>query len=258
MLEFQTFTSNFTNVVEKPDQDEIEYYINQIKSLERLTIESKRFYILMDHSSYFPAYLSDNFETESGYSFEFLKNQGLLFLFKRMHLKQISFLYNICFWGSRVAKAMKMNYNAESAEIFICGLKLKDKWGKWRSTMMSQKILSTNSIGKARLSFITAEEITYFHSSNTYWYRVFINTEYGSKSKVWFANGKKKEADDIFSDRELDILRLSKTNASILEIAEALDISKNTVERHRKNMISKIGVTNMTGAIRISQILNLI
>jgi len=49
-------------------------------------------------------------------------------------------------------------------------------------------------------------------------------------------------------------LQLAKINKSNQEIALLLNISKNTVERHRKNMIARVGVKDMTTLIRICQL----
>jgi len=94
--------------------------------------------------------------------------------------------------------------------------------------------------------------------SNTLWYRIQLETEYDPIVKVFFNNTNKKEASELLSKRELEILKLSAQHKTNIEIAENLGISKNTVERHRKNMLAKTGVTNMVGLLRVAQIVNLI
>jgi len=56
----------------------------------------------------------------------------------------------------------------------------------------------------------------------------------------------------ILTDREKQILKLITEEASNTDIALALDISKRTVETHKKNMILKLGVTNTVGLIKIT------
>jgi two-component system NarL family response regulator len=55
----------------------------------------------------------------------------------------------------------------------------------------------------------------------------------------------------ILTDREKQILKLITEEASNTDIALALDISKRTVETHKKNMILKLGVTNTVGLMKI-------
>ena len=52
------------------------------------------------------------------------------------------------------------------------------------------------------------------------------------------------------SERELDVLRLVAEEMTTKEIAEKLFISDNTVETHRKNLISKLGVRNSVGLVK--------
>lgn len=52
------------------------------------------------------------------------------------------------------------------------------------------------------------------------------------------------------TDRELDVLKLIVKEHTTQEIAELLFISTNTVETHRKNLISKLGVRNLAGLVK--------
>ena len=52
------------------------------------------------------------------------------------------------------------------------------------------------------------------------------------------------------SDRELDVLRLLRTELSGPEIAQELIISLNTMRTHTKNIYSKLGVNSRRAAVR--------
>ena len=54
------------------------------------------------------------------------------------------------------------------------------------------------------------------------------------------------------TSREQEILKLISKEVGNSEIALTLDISKRTVETHKKNMILKLGVTNTVGLIKIA------
>jgi len=56
----------------------------------------------------------------------------------------------------------------------------------------------------------------------------------------------------ILTSREKQILKLITEEAENSEIAITLDISKRTVETHKKNMILKLGVKNTVGLIKIA------
>lgn len=63
---------------------------------------------------------------------------------------------------------------------------------------------------------------------------------------------------DVFSDRELEVLKcLLKGNES-KEIADKLFISPNTVDNHRKNMIRKIDARDTTALVHLSKMLGVL
>ncbi len=53
----------------------------------------------------------------------------------------------------------------------------------------------------------------------------------------------------IFTDRELDIVRLTLKEYSGIQIANKLCISPKTVEKHKRNLMEKIGAKNFIGVI---------
>lgn len=68
----------------------------------------------------------------------------------------------------------------------------------------------------------------------------------------------KQDCSSLLSDREKAILRLIDTGKTSLEIAQSLFISKNTVSRHRQNILEKLQVKNSIEACRIAKELNLL
>lgn len=58
----------------------------------------------------------------------------------------------------------------------------------------------------------------------------------------------KATSHEIFTDRELDIVRLCSKGLSVKQIADALNISTRTVETHKNNIFKKLGF-NSTGEL---------
>lgn len=58
------------------------------------------------------------------------------------------------------------------------------------------------------------------------------------------------EINTELSKREIEILKLIVQEMTTKEIAEKLFISESTVETHRRNLISKLGVRNTAGLVR--------
>jgi DNA-binding NarL/FixJ family response regulator len=61
-----------------------------------------------------------------------------------------------------------------------------------------------------------------------------------------------------FTQRELEVLHLIKEGLSSREIAKAMDMSENTVETYRRNMIKKSGAKNMVVVVYAAQSCGLI
>ena len=68
----------------------------------------------------------------------------------------------------------------------------------------------------------------------------------------------KQDYSSLLSDREKVILKLIDTGKTSQEIARTLFISKNTVSRHRQNILEKLQVKNSIEACRIAKELKLL
>lgn len=61
-----------------------------------------------------------------------------------------------------------------------------------------------------------------------------------------------RKIEEILSRREIEVLELVCKEYSNVQIAEKLFISVSTVETHRKNLISKLGVNNTVGLVKFA------
>ena len=59
---------------------------------------------------------------------------------------------------------------------------------------------------------------------------------------LFYQNESTSKLLDIISNRERDVVRLLLTNKTSKEIAENLNISKYTVDTHRKNILKKLNI----------------
>lgn len=258
-IHFEQFVDTFlVDFYEKPNPDDVEKIIQEIKILEKYSLGTNRFYCLFDHSKFYPAYVSANVEKEGGYSVDFMLNQGLFFLFQRLHWKQLLIPIKVSLWGPRFQKNVNHPLAMKKTKIYCCGVKFKDKWDKWRTILIKQQAVLFSKNNQLLLSFLEVEEITTIYKADFVWYRAAFSHEDIQINRVYFSSGTKKEQAELLSPRELEILRLAIEHKSNREIGQLLNISKNTVDRHRKNMIARVGATDMTALIRICQIAEVI
>ena len=167
-------------------------------------------------------------------------------------------MYKLENWGRRFHKLIGRDTSFTNVDIWVCGLKFRDKWGKFRTIIMKMKVLAAAEDNLPLLSFVEIEEVTAIFKKDYVWYCACHLKDGIDTIRAYFSRGPKKEAPDLLSQRELQILKLAALRKSINEIGEMLDIQKNTVLRHRKNMIARVGVVDFTSLIRIGQILGMI
>lgn len=81
------------------------------------------------------------------------------------------------------------------------------------------------------------------------------NNEYETK---YFNNYSQKQLTGGLSNRERDVIRLLTINKSSKEIADSLNISSNTVDTHRRNILKKLGISStgeLVGMLKINKTL---
>lgn len=233
---------------------DISQLIEKIQVLEQFSLDSKRIFCLFSQVDFYFTYISKNIEEIIGFSPDTIYKGGLRFAFKVVHWKVLPMAIKVHQWGDRFRNIIKNIHSKDNQNAYFCGVKLKDKWGEMRIFFVKQKILSFTKEGLPLLSLLEIEEITTIFKGDFYWARFSIDDQDQKYCRAFFSKGKKKEYADLLSNREMEILKLITQRKNNVEISEVLDISKNTVERHRKNMIAKTGVIDMTGLIYICRL----
>jgi len=79
-----------------------------------------------------------------------------------------------------------------------------------------------------------------------------INIEVGLEDFRKTISIEERRVMEILSKREIEVLKLICREFNNAEIAEKLFLSVSTVETHRKNLISKLGVNNTVGLVKFA------
>jgi len=232
--------------------------IEKIKVLEDFSLDKKRFFVLFAHKQFYPIYISENAATTTGYTLEELYKGGLYFAFKRIHWKQLGVMINITRWGKRYLKFITKRTSSINQKAYHCGWKFKDKWNKWHTLFIKEKVLMVTKDNHPSLSFIEIEDITSMYKADFHWTRFTNIADFKTFIRAYFSSGSKKEYADVLSSREIEILKLIIAKKTTIEISQLLNISKETILRHRKNMIARIGAKDITGLIYICRLCQLI
>ena len=106
--------------------------------------------------------------------------------------------------------------------------------------------------GFPALGLHIAEDIGHLMKGSPIWCRcVFGETNF---VRFFTLEYHKQYHNDMVSKRELEILKLIADNKDSKEIGQQLGISKDTVLKHRKNMLLKIGAKDSTALIHLCKL----
>jgi len=247
--------SEISAIHQKAESKDIDLFIDKIKMLEEI-LRGKSIFILLDHSKLSPLYVSENGDS-MGYKRERVLNGGLRFALKIIDFRQVYAARHLIKWG-RDFNNLIGNNRILNSYAYICGLAFKDKQRNRRVFLLKQTSLRVDKNKEICLSLLQADEITEIYKSKSYWVQYCCDTGYTPITRFNFSNNPGKEFHRLFTKRELEILKLAAQQKKNIEIGEELNISINTVERHRKNMISKVGVIDMTALITIAKMIGAI
>jgi len=115
-----------------------------------------------------------------------------------------------------------------------------------RTIIKNTYVLAKDSIGQVRYTLGQLTDVTDLVA-----YRGFRYQVYGSNATTLIAAiGDLSEYDSILSKREIEVLILVSQGLLSKQIAAELFISKGTVDKHRRNIIEKLEVSNSLAAYK--------
>ena len=203
---------------------------------------------LYDHRLASLFYVSDNIMRLGGYEADTV-TKWKLFLFKALHYSHYSFAFSTIrrippFYIKQPAAARM------DIQLSCCGLKMVDASGEIRRVFIKNKTLLLDDKGVVDVSIFFLEEVTHLMKGEHYWYRLACQED----EFVYVHQKGKKNFSSLLSNRELEILRLIEQKKKTAEIADALFLSKLTVETHRKNMIQRTGAIDTTALLHLCKL----
>jgi DNA-binding CsgD family transcriptional regulator len=129
--------------------------------------------------------------------------------------------------------------------------------GKSFPTMTQLYGLEYDGNGLPTLCFFIDQDIDHLAKpSDQYWGRVSFNK--GELVRTFSSKDMELKKQDVFSGRELEVLKLLLKGYESKQIAEKLYISSNTVDNHRKNMIRKLNARDTTALVQLAKLFGIL
>ncbi|MDU1891447.1 MAG: helix-turn-helix transcriptional regulator [Dysgonomonas sp.] len=130
-------------------------------------------------------------------------------------------------------------------------MRMRDKSGEYVAIQHRMFYVANCASGNFWLS-LCLYNYAYNNSLETF-DKVIINSATGE-----IIRQDKQQCNNILSVREKEVLLLIEKGMMSKEIADRLSISKNTVDRHRQNILEKLRVKNSIEACRVAKLMDLV
>jgi DNA-binding CsgD family transcriptional regulator len=211
-----------------------------IEQLDEFILFPKQAIYMFDYESKKIVY-SRGIEQVLGYN---QKEFSLKLLINYIHPNQRKLLDLIM--NASIETGLSGNFNPEDQYNLI--YKVQHKNGQYIPILRQAQVIDTNSDGGmlANISLIT--DFTGMDDGNTVKWKLTAS----DKAKKLFNKALKGAIRNTFTKQEHIILQELKKGISSKIIADTLNISKHTVDKHRSNMIKKTGVKNTAELIQFS------
>lgn len=231
-------------------KERIQEIIEDIKSFESLTQNKNKILLLTCINKAKIYYISDNIKDNLGYEKKELLQDNGRGLFKIHHPSNLNFPITVIKWSSKVK--LESNAIKNDVELYVGGIKFQHKTGELFHYFAQVVSLDHPNKPKSEdsLSLSFLEDISHLVKGDISWayfrvvkeeeYKRFFSTETGDKGLP-----------DILTKREKELLEQINLGKSTKEISTLLNISVNTVERHRKNMNAKLGAKDTTALLQL-------
>lgn len=252
-------TKEFWNAVFKekvsPDDFDIDF-INRFP-LFNLADTLRSTIAIFNYRDFRPEYISENVKDILGFTKEDYLDQGTKLLFNHIHPHHINFPIN----SSKCLEVVFNNiddYNENNILATNCGVKFIHPEKGTIRLLIQQYFIETQDHQIPTRVISTIQDVTHFMKGDHYSMRVIYGNKHQNISTFHSSTNRFESENDIFSNREVEILKLINLGNETEAIAEMLTISRNTVNNHRQNMLDRIGAKDTTSLIELARMCHII
>jgi DNA-binding CsgD family transcriptional regulator len=225
-------------------------YFADTELLDKMSEDKQKLYAIVDIVRFKFDYFGKNSEEFCGYTDTEFLEKGMFHFIHALPLSQLSFFWNILEWSRLVLKKYPIDLAKDYWTYSICGLNIKHKSGRVFPIFIRAYGLQKMEDGRFLKIILEITNATNLIKTNDYWTHYTLGKE-KKETICFFSNKDFGSTANLISVRELEVLRLIAENKSSKEIGEQLFISVNTVERHRKNMIARVGAIDTLALVEI-------
>ena len=242
----RTIKEAYKEIFKSHDNPSLEKHIEKIIELDAFMPYNSTFFCITNTQNLAFEYISKNLTACLGMDREELKAKGMKYLWSKMHpddlevwLEALNELMNFTLNEIPVSERNKMSYT--------WNYRLKNSKDEYVNVIQNTTPLEFDNNNKPIIG-LAHYTVLSNHIEMQVCASAKILNDNNEFETVYFNNFSQKLLSDGISNRERDIIRLLVLNYSSKEIAKRLNITANTVDTHRRNILKKLKVSS-TGEI---------
>ncbi|PWK17044.1 helix-turn-helix domain-containing protein [Xanthomarina spongicola] len=241
-MEIHNVRSHYKEIFKSYYKPSLEQHIEKIIELDTYLPYSSTFFCLTNTQNLSFEFISKNMQACLGIDAQLLKKQGMRYFWSRIHpedlelwLKALNALMEFTLAEIPIELRKRMsytwNYRFKNAEDQYVNIIQNTTPLEFDANMKPIIGLAHYTVVGSKLPLPVTATAKLLNTKNEY------ETKY-------YNNFSQKLLTDGISNRERDIIRLLVLNYSSKDIADKLDISSNTVDTHRRNILKKLHISS--------------
>lgn len=238
-----------------PEAVKIDYkkYLEKSGLINLLNNQQGSLTFLIDVKNLKAVCISGNVQKDGNQEFE--DESFLLKFMSVLAPEHLTFLSVFAIWTLNTLRAVPTQSKTKQ-HINVWGLKILDKNHQKVRWYMNIVPIEFNAEQNPTLVALSIQEISHLVKGDDY----MIRASFGEKNEyvfVYHSNEEKTVEHDIISEREGEVLRYVSQGFDTKQIAQLMNISPNTVDNHRRNMLARTGTRDTTALIQLCKMLGL-
>lgn len=173
-----------------------------------------------------------------------------------LYPEHLTFLSVFLIWFTNILKVVPIEYKSRQY-INVWGLKLLNQNHHYIRWYLKIVPLEFNNEQNPTVVVLSIQEITHLIKGDDYMIRAAFGEE-SEKVFVYQAGEDKTIEHDIISEREKEVLQHISQGLDTKQIAVLMNISPNTVDNHRRNMLARTGTRDTTALIQLCKMVGLV
>jgi len=243
------------NITDATEEDKDQTHQETSKVMGQYAALNKQMITIYNMKSQKVLYMSDNYHSVSGYTCtleEYQKWSSVYFL-RDLPLAQSWFIIQTTIWFKKVAQRQIQQFEGtKSIQLYLHNFSPRPPSAPktYRLSMIVEALEMADN-GSPVIFIIAKQDIHSLIKEDSPWWVEFC---FNKQDRYHFHQQTRKfEKGSILSKREVEILLLIKKGLDTKTIAEKLNISTHTVDKHRKNMLERTGAKDTTMLLQICE-----